>query len=64
MLPLHGIASAAGGTLVHELLDAHADAADLAAGLRREPTWAAHLDDLRDLQPGRPRDARLHGAVA
>jgi hypothetical protein len=36
--------------LVYELLDAHADTADLAAGLRWEPGWAAHLDYLRALQ--------------
>jgi hypothetical protein len=36
--------------LVYELLDAHADTADLAADLRDEPRWAAHLDYLRALQ--------------
>jgi hypothetical protein len=37
-------------TLVYELLDAHADTADLAAELVSEPLWAAHLDYLRALQ--------------
>ena len=36
--------------LVYELLDAHADTAELAAELRGEPRWAAHLDYLRALQ--------------
>jgi hypothetical protein len=36
--------------LVYELLDAHADTADLAAELRSEPQWSAHLDYLRALQ--------------
>jgi hypothetical protein len=36
--------------LVYELLDAHADTADLAADLVAEPLWAAHLDYLRALQ--------------
>jgi len=38
------------GALVYELLDAHADTADLAADLRWEPRWTAHLDYLRALQ--------------
>jgi hypothetical protein len=37
-------------TLIYELLDAHADTADLAADLGAEPHWAAHLDYLRALQ--------------
>ena len=38
-------------TLVYELLDAHADTAELAGDLpEREPRWAAHLDYLRALQ--------------
>jgi hypothetical protein len=38
------------GALVYELLDAHADTADLAAELTADPRWAAHLDYLRALQ--------------
>ena len=37
-------------TLMYELLDAHADTAELAAELAEEPRWAAHLDYLRALQ--------------
>lgn len=37
-------------TLVYELLDAHADTADLAGELVDDPRWAAHLDYLRVLQ--------------
>jgi hypothetical protein len=36
--------------LVYELLDAHADTAELAAELRGERRWAAHLDYLQALQ--------------
>lgn len=36
--------------LVYELLDAHADTAQLAATLEGDPRWAAHLDYLRVLQ--------------
>jgi hypothetical protein len=36
--------------LVYELLDAHADTADLAADLASEPRWSAHLEYLRALQ--------------
>lgn len=36
--------------LVYELLDAHADTADLAAELVDDPRWADHLDYLRALQ--------------
>lgn len=36
--------------LVYELLDAHADTADLAGELEYDPRWAAHLDYLRVLQ--------------
>ena len=36
--------------LLYELLDAHVDTMRLADGLDAEPTWAAHLDYLRDLQ--------------
>jgi hypothetical protein len=45
-------ANAAGGltALAYELLDAHADTAQLADGLLRDPSWAAHLDYLRALQ--------------
>jgi hypothetical protein len=38
------------GALVYELLDAHADTADLADGLESDPRWAQHLDYLRALQ--------------
>jgi hypothetical protein len=45
--------------LTYELLDAHADTAQLADGLARDPSWAAHLDYLRALQRnGRERLAR------
>jgi hypothetical protein len=43
-------ASARVSALVYELLDAQADTADLAAELRYDPRWAAHLDYLRALQ--------------
>jgi hypothetical protein len=36
--------------LVYELLDAHADTSDLAAGLSYNANWAAHLEYLRALQ--------------
>ena len=36
--------------LVYELLDAHADTADLAAELVDDPRWADHLNYLRALQ--------------
>jgi DICT domain-containing protein len=37
-------------TLVYELLDAHAETAELAADLTWDPFWAAHLDYLQALQ--------------
>ncbi len=37
-------------TLVYELLDAHADTAELAAELVDDPRWGAQLDYLRALQ--------------
>jgi hypothetical protein len=45
-------ATGAGGlaALAYELLDAHADTAQLADGLRFDQPWAAHLDYLRALQ--------------
>src|SRR2546429_196548 len=45
-------AKAAGdlSALTYELLDAHADTAQLADGLTCDPSWAAHLDYLRALQ--------------
>jgi hypothetical protein len=45
-------AKAAGGlaALAYELLDAHADTAQLADGLPYDASWAAHLDYLRALQ--------------
>jgi hypothetical protein len=36
--------------LAYELLDAHADTAQLADGLPLDRSWAAHLDYLRALQ--------------
>jgi hypothetical protein len=36
--------------LAYELLDAHADTAQLADGLAHDRSWAAHLDYLRALQ--------------
>jgi hypothetical protein len=36
--------------LVYELLDAHVDTMRIAGELEERPTWAAHLDYLRDLQ--------------
>jgi hypothetical protein len=36
--------------LAYELLDAHADTAQLAGGLAYDRSWAAHLDYLRALQ--------------
>jgi|SRR5690242_13379787 hypothetical protein len=36
--------------LAYELLDAHADTAQLANGLPQDLSWAAHLDYLRALQ--------------
>ena len=36
--------------LAYELLDGHADTAQLADGLAYDPSWAAHLDYLRALQ--------------
>jgi hypothetical protein len=36
--------------LVYELLDAHADTAQLASGYERDESWAAHLEYLRSLQ--------------
>jgi hypothetical protein len=43
---------AAGGLaeLAYELLDAHADTAQLAGGISFDRSWAAHLDYLRALQ--------------
>jgi len=38
------------GALIYELLDAHADTAELAAELLEDPRWAAHLDYLKALQ--------------
>ena len=45
-------AKAAGdlAAITYELLDAHADTAQLADGLPCDPSWAAHLDYLRALQ--------------
>lgn len=47
---VHDLATRFDVELVYELLDAHADTADLAAEFRCEPRWAAHLDYLRALQ--------------
>jgi hypothetical protein len=43
-------ARAALAALAYELLDAHADTAELADGLQCDWSWAAHLDYLRALQ--------------
>lgn len=48
--------------LVYELLDAHADTAQLAGELERDPRWAAHLDYLRALQRT-GREALAHSTV-
>lgn len=46
--------------LIYELLDAHADTAELATGLADDPRWAAHVDYLRALQrTGRAVLARM-----
>jgi hypothetical protein len=37
-------------TLIYELLDAHADTAELASELSSDPEWGAHLDYLCALQ--------------
>jgi hypothetical protein len=48
----HRAATAAEGliALAYELLDAHADTAQLADGLTSDQSWAAHVDYLRALQ--------------
>jgi hypothetical protein len=43
-------AAASLAALAYELLDAHADTAQLADGLPYDGSWAAHLDYLRALQ--------------
>ena len=43
-------AAAGLAALAYELLDAHADTAQLADELPYDPSWAAHLDYLRALQ--------------
>jgi hypothetical protein len=43
-------AAASLAALAYELLDAHADTAQLADGLLHDRSWAAHLDYLRALQ--------------
>ena len=43
-------AAASLAALAYELLDAHADTAQLADGLTYDRSWAAHLDYLRALQ--------------
>ena len=47
---LDSAASASLAALTYELLDAHADTAQLADGLPYDRSWAAHLDYLRALQ--------------
>jgi hypothetical protein len=47
---LWGPAARCPAALVYELLDAHADTAELAAGLRGDPRWGARLEYLRELQ--------------
>ena len=44
------VAAASLAALAYELLDAHADTAQLADPLSYDLTWAAHLDYLRALQ--------------
>ena len=44
------VAAASLSALAYELLDAHADTAQLADGLPHDLSWAAHLDYLRALQ--------------
>jgi hypothetical protein len=49
--------------LVYELLDAHGDTMRIARDMDGDPTWAAHLDYLRDLQRvGRQALAQLTSA--
>jgi hypothetical protein len=49
--------------LVYELLDAHADTAELASGLAHDGEWLSHLDYLRALQrEGRRVLAQMAGA--
>jgi hypothetical protein len=43
-------AAASLAVLAYELMDAHADTAQLADGLTYDSSWAAHLDYLRALQ--------------
>ena len=43
-------AAASLAALAYELLDAHADTAQIADGLAYDRSWAAHLDYLRALQ--------------
>jgi len=51
-------------TLVYELLDAHADTAELAAELTHDPRWGAHLEYLRALQrAGRGELAQMSSEV-
>jgi hypothetical protein len=49
-------------SLAYELLDAHADTAELAAGLEDDWRWRSHLEYLRALQ--RTGRALLAGARA
>ena len=48
--PSDAEAAAGLALLAYELLDAHADTAQLADGLAYDSSWAAHLDYLRVLQ--------------
>jgi hypothetical protein len=45
--------------LIYELLDAHDDTAQMAAGLECDPSWHAHLSYLRALQR-KGREALAH----
>ena len=47
---MHTLSTRTLAALAYELLDAHADTAQLADGLPDDPSWAAHLDYLRALQ--------------
>lgn len=50
------------GELVYELLDAHDDTAQMAAGLAYDPDWQGHLDYLQALQR-KGREALAHMSV-
>ena len=49
-VPRAGAMTSELSALIYELLDAHADTADLAAELLEDPRWDAHLEYLKALQ--------------